>query len=123
MPAKLKRPYEGMYNSFRYYALYAKHAFELSYEDFLALIKAGECFYCAEKLFWAEHGRMSGYQVDRLDNAVGYIKSNSVACCKSCNFAKRNLPVKTFYKWAVRLVANLKKRKLVRISQEYQRSH
>ena len=45
--------------------------------------------------------------IDRIDNALGYIESNVVACCPICNLAKRNLPVDTFVSWACHLFLNL----------------
>lgn len=51
----------------------------------------------------------SGYIVvngiDRLDNSVGYTPDNSVACCTTCNRAKRELSVAEFSEWLDRVVA------------------
>ena len=38
--------------------------------------------------------RYSG--IDRKDNAVGYISSNCVPCCKTCNWMKQKMGVKEF---------------------------
>lgn len=35
----------------------------------------------------------------------GY-KNNCVACCKVCNYAKSNIELKAFQKWAIRLGKN-----------------
>ena len=61
-------------------------AFELSKEKFNEIIAKG-CYYCDEK-------KNSG--IDRLDASVGYIVSNSVSCCKICNYLKGALDVITF---------------------------
>jgi hypothetical protein len=34
--------------------------------------------------------------IDRVDNSIGYIKSNSVTCCSQCNFAKNDI---SLYEW------------------------
>lgn len=46
--------------------------------------------------------------VDRLDSAIGYTPSNSVACCKTCNWMKGDLPVETFVGQIDRIVQHLK---------------
>lgn len=34
--------------------------------------------------------------IDRLDNTLGYVYSNCVACCKPCNYMKRTMSVQDF---------------------------
>ena len=65
-------------------------SFELSKESFLELT-AKECYYCGEK---SDEKENNG--IDRLDASVGYIVSNSVSCCKMCNYLKGALDVVTF---------------------------
>ena len=60
------------------------------------------CSYC---------GRNPARGVDREDNALGYTSSNSVACCKKCNFAKNKYSVEEFLRWA-REVAEYQKGKV-----------
>jgi hypothetical protein len=43
--------------------------------------------------------------IDRVDSAIGYVPTNVVACCKTCNFAKRHTPYAEFMAWVKRLVA------------------
>lgn len=69
----------------------------LSYEDFVEVINHGNapCRYCEAKLSWATYchsliDRKVGYQLDRKDNNKGYTKENVVACCRACNYTKRN---------------------------------
>jgi 5-methylcytosine-specific restriction endonuclease McrA len=38
--------------------------------------------------------------IDRIDNSLGYTKSNSVACCWQCNRAKGARPLGEFLTWA-----------------------
>ena len=37
--------------------------------------------------------------IDRVDNSMGYITSNCVACCAKCNYAKRDTSVSDFLLW------------------------
>jgi hypothetical protein len=41
--------------------------------------------------------------VDRLDNNKGYEAHNCVACCKTCNLAKRDMSRAEFFAWARRV--------------------
>lgn len=62
--------------------------FELSYNEYLEIIK-GNCFYCG--------GKTKNW-VDRYINnhAIGYTAKNSVACCEACNKMKRDKDPKDF---------------------------
>jgi hypothetical protein len=42
--------------------------------------------------------------IDRMDNAVGYIEGNCVACCSRCNMAKRAMSYSEFKKWITQLI-------------------
>lgn len=39
--------------------------------------------------------------VDRMDNALGYTRINSIACCKVCNVAKHVQDIRSFKKWVI----------------------
>jgi hypothetical protein len=91
------RPYESLFNATRNSATSTTnpkqrtHLFTLSYDDFAAIIGEGRCHYCWVPLVWARYmtkGSSMAYQMDRKDNALGYIPGNVVACCQSCNYAK-----------------------------------
>jgi len=41
--------------------------------------------------------------VDRVNNSKGYTGSNTVACCKYCNFAKHTMSENDFYTWIARV--------------------
>ncbi len=53
--------------------------FKLTKKEFFSF-KDSICHYCGDKLY-----RIS---LDRVDNVLGYFKSNLVPCCTSCNFLK-----------------------------------
>ena len=44
--------------------------------------------------------------VDRVDNSLGYIKENCVACCKICNNAKSTLSISEWQEWIIRVHDN-----------------
>jgi hypothetical protein len=56
---------------------------DLDREFIRNLIDEG-CSYCLDK-----DGRMT---LDRVDNSLGHLKSNVVACCMRCNFIRRDMP-------------------------------
>jgi len=37
--------------------------------------------------------------LDRMNSSEGYVSSNVVPCCKTCNYAKRNMSVDEFLAW------------------------
>jgi hypothetical protein len=68
----------------------------------------GHCVYCgAEPSNTKRKHNLNGdfvYQgIDRVDNNVGYMAGNCVPCCEQCNWAKRDMPVDAFLKWAKRV--------------------
>lgn len=64
---------------------------ELTMEDVAALCEM-PCYYCGTDP--KEIGTRFG--IDRVDNAVGYTRANSVACCTPCNFAKKDYHLHDF---------------------------
>ncbi len=93
------RPYESVYKM-------AKNAitkrlgrkqvyhFTISYEEFVAIIETGRCYYCHLPLRWSKYnaGKSDGvggaYRMDRMDNNLGYVPGNVCAACKRCNYSK-----------------------------------
>ena len=64
------------------------------------------CHYCgAEPRRLADHvlKRMPLNGIDRVDNTIGYTKSNCVTCCSSCNFLKHNMNIDEFLAWVKRV--------------------
>jgi|TARA_R110001606_G_scaffold380707_1_gene541380 hypothetical protein len=58
--------------------------FKLSFSQFDALVK-GDCHYCKVPVKDKPMG------IDRVDSKKGYILSNSVPCCWTCNRAKSDM--------------------------------
>jgi len=81
--------------------------FELTFEQFID-ITSHNCYYCgAEPSNMSKSGKYSGdyiYNgVDRLDNSKGYILTNCVPCCKTCNKTKLKMSRKEFVDWVSRV--------------------
>lgn len=82
--------------------------FSLSRPKFESLAGAS-CYYCgtpptSKQVRWAnERGVRDRFLVcngiDRVDNTVGYIESNCVPCCETCNKAKGTLTTEEFRTW------------------------
>ena len=90
--------------------------FNLSLEEFLR-ITGSACYYCGCK--WSSeypnmkyttkrpslegqyklNGSYKHNGIDRLDNEIGYVSDNCVACCKTCNIAKNTMSVEDFKGW------------------------
>jgi hypothetical protein len=99
------------------YYSYGKNAenrgikFSLSKKYFRTLTKR-KCKYCGvepRQVFyqWGSHGITTPYiynGVDRVNNELGYIKTNVVTCCKICNQAKLNSSLEEFTDWIKRLI-------------------
>lgn len=88
---------ESLLNTFeheyRKTAAVRKLVFELSRDQFRALVFA-DCTYCGAP---PAQKRSSNWDfiwvtgIDRVDRRVGYIASNCVSCCKTCNYMKHTL--------------------------------
>lgn len=83
--------------------------YNLSYDDFCELIKQ-PCFYCGAKNtnYIQDYSTRNGFisdtvifynGIDRVDNSLGYLKTNVVSCCKRCNSAKNDMSILEFNKW------------------------
>jgi hypothetical protein len=89
---------------FKQYRANAKHSdrlFNLTINDFAQLEKL-ECYYCGENT------KILGY--DRVDNNIGYLKSNIVPCCDICNYMKSDLATEQWVKHIERVLIRHKER-------------
>ena len=59
--------------------------FDISIKEFIIIISS-KCYYCGE----------DGYEIDRLDSAIGYIKGNIVPACSTCNLMKQSMGEQEF---------------------------
>lgn len=74
--------------------------FELTFQQFDNLI-SGNCFFCGatpntEYRYKKKDFELMRNGIDRLDPNQGYTLSNSVSCCKICNFLKGTLSKEDF---------------------------
>lgn len=87
---------------------------EISFEDFYR-ISQNNCYYCNEAPSnsqnvatknssndMKENGNFIYNGLDRLDNSKPHSKENCVACCKYCNYAKRERTVEEFKAWLIK---------------------
>jgi hypothetical protein len=89
-------PFRAAYNELVKCCARRLMAIDIAYEDFLIFTKTTKCHYCYSPIFWYPHTKLNGkevagsrsYKLDRMNNDIGYLKSNCVVCCKRCNEGK-----------------------------------
>lgn len=86
--------------------------FQLSVLDVEALSQ-GNCHYCGdspatEKLTKNKTRTSARNGIDRRDNSIGYSRENTVSCCSTCNYAKREMSSEQFVAWAKRVASHSK---------------
>jgi hypothetical protein len=106
-PAGVNAAMFGVYRKYRDQSRLRGLPFGLSLDDF-QIITSSECRYCGSPPSRISHSkalkidyRYNG--VDRLDNTLGYTKSNCVACCTACNMMKRANSAEEFLEQARRI--------------------
>ena len=128
-----KKALNGLINKYKQSARKRKIPFKLSNSVCYQLFK-GNCFYCGEapgNIFnpnmnksgeyvsapinldedWESHVNSSNFYyngIDRMDNNSSYTKDNCVSCCKTCNYAKKDMDFADFISYLNR-VANFRK--------------
>ena len=70
------------YSSYKQSAVQRSLEFQLTYEEFLNIIKH-DCYICGKK---NDEKHKNG--IDRVNNKEGYTQNNSKSCCRECNFMK-----------------------------------
>jgi len=88
---------------------------EMQFEDFY-FISQKYCYYCGNPPSNIQNGadkkssddmKKNGYFIynglDRLDNSKPHSKENCVACCKYCNYAKRERSIEEFKEWIIKV--------------------
>lgn len=114
--AKQKRGVPGESSKNYVYSYYRKNAslrnrcFDLGVDEFLAITQQN-CAYCGIEPFKSalSTGDLIPFVyngVDRIDSNGGYEKDNVVACCTTCNYAKRRLTHAEFLGWIDRITAH-----------------
>lgn len=80
---------ETTFNAKKTNAIGRNMAFHISFDFFKELVNK-QCIYCGEK----KENEING--IDRVDSTQGYIESNCVPCCSTCNFMKGELIQQSF---------------------------
>lgn len=96
-----------LYSSQKGEAKYRKLDFNLTKDEFKKLI-SGNCHYCNDiprnlckpKKYY---GSLIYSGIDRIDSSKGYITSNVVSCCKTCNRGKNDMSYKDFISYLKRI--------------------
>lgn len=80
-------------------------SWELSNDDVKRLFNSN-CFYCGlepSNNYKNTYYNMKYSGIDRVNNAIGYTKDNTVSCCKICNHAKKTMSKEEFLSWIERV--------------------
>jgi hypothetical protein len=91
----------SLWSTYKSLAKKRGYEFALTWEEFELLTK-GNCIYCGKEPYQVLNPRRRTQLpctyngVDRVDNAVGYITTNTVSCCGLCNFMKSNYTQEVF---------------------------
>lgn len=84
---RYRRSINGRFNNLKGGARKRNLSFEITMDDYVE-ITVSPCVYCSEIT--------NNRGIDRVDNNIGYIKSNCASCCHRCNMMKREMSVKDF---------------------------
>ena len=81
--------------------------FSLTKDSFKRIIKE-DCYYCGtppSNVYKPKNtnGALIYNGIDRVENNIGYIEGNMVACCKLCNYGKSDRDAKEFIEHAKRI--------------------
>lgn len=102
-----------IYSNYLYSAKRRGLEFSLTMEEFREII-GRDCYYCGSEpiaKYLPRHRRLGHYianGIDRKDNSIGYIVSNCLPCCKSCNISKNNRTYEEFINWILCAATHLK---------------
>jgi hypothetical protein len=95
----------------------------LTFEEFLELSQMN-CWYCNSEPvniskprhkrssdFYLENAKFIYNGLDRIDSKLPHDIENCAACCKWCNYAKRERTLEEFIKWIEKAYWNIQKKK------------
>jgi hypothetical protein len=92
---KRKLPFESAYNTLVSGAKKRGIPVSLTYEEFVKFTETYICHYCEDSIVWVKFGTnnkgATTSNLDRKNNAWGYITGNLVVCCIVCNRVKLNV--------------------------------
>jgi hypothetical protein len=85
-----------IYGQYKRRAIRKGYEFSFNLKDFYAILKRN-CYYCDAPPRKVKHSSKRSLRfayingIDRYINSIGYLPSNSVPCCPSCNYFKGSL--------------------------------
>ena len=91
--AKRHAPFTSRFQKLKDIAKRKNRAVEITFEEYLEFTKIPQCHYCRTSVDWCpwlSHGNDRGYNIDRADNSLDYVRGNLVVCCPRCNWGKGN---------------------------------
>ena len=103
--------FNSLIKSYKYGARTRSLEWRLSNDEARALF-AEDCHYCGVEPL-QEHTTTSGFGsfvyngIDRKNNSEGYVKTNVVTCCRTCNYRKGATPYSEFLAWVHAIHSNL----------------
>lgn len=93
----------ALYLSYKRGAVRRNIEFDIQLLLFEKMIKSS-CYYCdCDPSTKYKYTDLYYNGIDRLDNDKGYIESNVVTCCKTCNYAKKDMSRDEFLSWIERV--------------------
>lgn len=100
-----------VYREYKKSAERRNYFFELD-KEFFRKLTSSNCIYCnsepKSKAFKIETRTQYIYNgIDRVDCNIGYIETNCVPCCQTCNFAKSTMGLDEFKTWIKKIYNNL----------------
>lgn len=103
--------FNELFYGYKHAARSRGHEYLLSKDETFNLVSSN-CYYCNEppsqiRFQKTNRGSFIYNGIDRVDNLKGYSVDNCVACCKICNYAKRNLKIDDFKNWVTRIYNHL----------------
>lgn len=83
-------------------------SFDLDFDRFIEITQRN-CHYCGELPSNRMHptintGDFVYNGIDRVDNTKGYFLENCVACCRKCNYAKRDMGEDEWNEWLDKII-------------------
>ncbi len=101
----------AVYASYKGNAKRRSIEFDIS-KEFFKEITSNNCYYCGSppsnyRYIKNYYGDFKYNGIDRIDNNVGYEKSNCVPCCKKCNRAKDIMSKNEFLEWVESVFNNI----------------
>lgn len=112
IPDRRLAGFRSIVNHYIHAAKKKGHEWSLPFETARELMES-ECHYCGVSsslvhVSLAQCRTKTMYNgIDRIDNTVGYVPGNVVACCTFCNFQKSNHDYDEFVGWINRVSDNL----------------